>query len=152
MPNNAPPILHSRKNGWTPLFKGRSAAAADMVFPPDAVVRIADRAFKTLQIRGAREYLDDPRGRRWITTMIVLAASESGARTPAAVSARSGLGLDEAATILSVTRIARWTGPSNRLTHLGRGELARLRRRRKSKPVLPSSVSSFYYPTQLRAR
>lgn len=152
MPNNAPPLLHSSFRGWRPLFRGRSTIGADMAFPADATEIIADRMARLLPIREARKYLDDPLGRRWITTMIVLAAIEVGAYASSKISSRSGLGLAEVEEILSSTRMAQWIGSRNRLTALGRQELARLRHRRKRKPALPSSESPFYYPTQLRAR
>jgi hypothetical protein len=106
MPNNAPPFLHNSSKGWTPLFRGRSTAGADMVFPAGAVETIADRVTRLLRIRKARAYLHDPRGRRWITAMTVLAAIEAGAHTPGTVSSTSGLGLAEVENILRFTRIA----------------------------------------------
>ena len=92
VPNNVPPILHSSSKGWTPLFRGRSTAAADAIFPAAAVGAIADRAARLLRIREIRAYLDDPQGRKWLKTMIVLAAIEAGARTlGTAISSRTGL-------------------------------------------------------------
>jgi hypothetical protein len=152
MPNNAPPILHSRKNGWVPLFRGRSTAGAKVSFPSNAAKTLADRAARLLRIHVAHEHLVDPTGRRWITSMMVLTALQMGARTPATVSARSGLSLAQTEDILGFSRVARWTTERNVLTPLGRQELARLRRRRRRIPVLPSTQSPFYYPTQLRAR
>ncbi len=152
MPNNAPPILHSRRNGWIPLFRGRSTAGAEMDFPSNAVETLAERAFRLLRIRDAHEHLVDPTRRRWITTMMVLSAIQEGAKTPATVSARSGLSLTQTEEILGFTKIARWTTERNALTPLGRKELGRLRRRRRSTPMLPTAQSPFYYPTQLRAR
>jgi hypothetical protein len=152
MPNNAPPILHSRLGGWTPLFRTRSTAAAETSFPANAMETVADRATRLLRIKNANKYLADPTGKRWITTLMVLAALKTGARSAQEVSAKSSLPLSRIEEILGYTRIARWTSKHNRLTSLGRQELARLRRRRDRAPVLPKAGSLFYYPTQLRAR
>ena len=67
MPNNAPPILHSRTRGWRGLFPKRSTAGAEMNFPADAVETIADRAARLLRLRNANAYLASPTGKRWIT-------------------------------------------------------------------------------------
>ena len=123
-----------------------------MDFPSNAVETLAERAFRLLRIRDAHEHLVDPTRRRWITTMMVLSAIQEGAKTPATVSARSGLSLTQTEEILGFTKIARWTTERNALTPLGRKELGRLRRRRRSTPMLPTAQSPFYYPTQLRAR
>lgn len=151
IPNNAPPILHSRTRGWTGLFPKRSTARAEMSFPADTVETIADRAARLLNLRDANKYLASPTGKRWVKTLLVLAALEAGARSVQAVSARSGLPLTRAEEILDFMRIARWTS-KNALTRLGRQELSRLRQRRRSAPVLPKSNTPYYYPTQLRAR
>jgi len=152
IPNNAPPILYSTTRGWTPLFHGRSTAGAELSFPSETREAVAERATRLLRIRNANAYLSNAMGNRWITTMMVLAAIEGGARSVSAASARSGLSLSRVEEILSYTRIARWTTSRDALTTLGRQELARLRRRRRRTPVLPKPGSPFYYPTQLRAR
>jgi hypothetical protein len=152
MPNNAPPILHSSLNGWTPLFRGRSTAGAELSFPSEVAETVAERATTLLRIQNANAYLKDAAGNRWITAMMVLAAIEAGARSVSGASARSGLSLSRVEEILFYTRIARWTTGHNTLTTLGRQELARLRRRRHRTPALPKPDSPFYYPTQLRAR
>jgi hypothetical protein len=84
--------------------------------------------------------------------MMVLAALEAGARSVQSVSARSSLDLNSVEEILGYTLIARWTTERHIVTPLGKQELARLRRRRRRAPVLPTSRLPFYYPTQLRAR
>lgn len=152
MPNNAPPILHSRTRGWTPLFRKRSTVGAEMRFPTTAMETIADRATRLLQIKNANEYLADPTGKRWITTLMVLATIKAGARSPPDISVQSGLPLSQVDEILGYTRVARWTSRNNGLTSLGRQELAHLHRRRRRAPELPKVNSPFYYPTQLRAR
>ncbi len=152
MPNNCPPILHSRTRGWTPLFRGRSTAAAELSFPSGTSEKIAERATRLLRIGNANAYLSDAMGSRWLTAMLVLAAIEAGARSASSASARSGIPLSSVEEILSFIRIVRWTTGRNELTALGRLELARLRRRRRRTPGLPKPESPFYYPTQLRAR
>ena len=152
MPNNAPPILHSSYRGWTPLFKGRSTTEAEAVISEHTTEMSIERIEKLLCIRNAREYLDDPRNRRWVKTMVVLSALESGTRKVEAISAQLWLPLSEVQQILINTKIACWTNEHNSLTPLGRQELTRLRRRRRQKPVITSGNSAVYYPTQLRAR
>ncbi|MGL3214054.1 phosphoribosyltransferase-like protein [Bradyrhizobium sp. BR 1433] len=152
MPNNAPAILHSSLNNWTPLFRKRSTVAAEMSFPRDAIETVADRAARLLRIANATKFLANPNGKRWVTTMMALAALKDGARSAGEVSAQTGLQLSQIEEILGYTRIVHWTTERNRLTALGRRELERLRRRRDREPILSKSEPLFYYPTQLRAR
>ena len=105
-----------------------------------------------LRVLDAQRYLADSRGRRWIQTMLVLAALDAGARTRELVSAQTRISLGTVDETLEFTRIARWTRENLALTPLGRAELQRLRRRRARTPVLPTERKPFYYPTQLRAR
>ena len=151
MPNNAPPILHSTRKGWKPLFINRSALAADMHFPQANADALAERAREVLQIRTAEAFLDDPAKRRWIETMLVLSALQAGAKSAGSVSARTRLPLAEVEQILVFTQIAHWTTERLALTILGRREL-RLQLRRSRLVVLPTPEQPYYYPTQLRAR
>ena len=100
------------------MFPKRSTAGAEINFPADAVETIADRATRLLQIRNANTYLASPTGKRWITTLMVLAALEAGARSALAASARSGLPLTRVEEILGYMRIARWTSKHNALTSI----------------------------------
>lgn len=152
MPNNAPPVLHSRFNGWCPLFSNRSALAADQYFPAADADRLAELARDRLRVRAAERLLTGAAHRRWIETMLVLAAVQDGARTTANVSARARLPIANVDEILIFTRIASWTDARNALTVLGVRELTRLRRRRARVVVLPTAEQPHYYPTQLRAR
>lgn len=152
MPNNAPPILHSNKNGWVPLFINRSALGADMHFPAANADALADRARVVLNIRAAERFLNDPARRRWVETMLVLTAVKDGSRTAASASARTRLPLADVEQVLVFTRIARWTSPRNALTVLGQRELRRLRLRRARTIELPTEELPYYYPSQLRAR
>lgn len=70
MPNNAPPILHSDRKGWVPLFRNRSALGADTHFPAANTDTLAERARVVLQIRTAERFLSDPTRRRWVETML----------------------------------------------------------------------------------
>lgn len=152
MPNNAPPILHSGRNGWVPLFRNRSALGADMHFPVANADTLAERARAVLQIRTAERFLADPTRRRWVETMLVLTALKDGSRTAASASARTRLSLADVEQILVFTRIARWTSQRNTLTVLGQRELRRLQLRRARTVVLPTEDLPYYYPSQLRAR
>ena len=152
IPNNGPPILHSERKGWVPLFRNRSALGADMHFPAANVGTLADRAREVLQIRAAEQFLSDPTRRRWVETMLVLTALKNGSRTAASASARTRLALADVEQILVFTRIAHWTSPRNALTVLGQRELRRLRLRRARTVALPSDDLPYYYPSQLRAR
>lgn len=152
MPNNAPPILHSDRKGWVPLFRNRSALGADSHFPPANADVLAEHARSTLDIRIAGRFLSDPANRRWVETMLVLTAIKDGSRTATSVSARSRLPLADVDQILLFTRVANWTSPRNTLTVLGQRELRRLQLRRSRTIVLPSEDLPYYYPSQLRAR
>lgn len=152
VPNNAPAILHSGTNEWKPLFRRRSTIKAAADFPATNTTEIADRASRLLSVKNAECFLADTNGRRWIHTMLVLAALDRGARTAAGVSALTRLRLDAVREILEFTRVAHWTSVANALTQLGRAELQRLRKRRTRTPILPKEGKPFYYPTQLRAR
>ena len=152
MPNNAPPILHSNRKGWVPLFRNRSSLGADLHFPTANADALADHVQAVLQIRTAERLLSDPRRRRWVETMLVLTALREGSRTAASASARTRLPLADVERILELTRIAHWTSPSNALTVLGQRELRRPQLRRARTTVLPTEDLPYYYPTQLRAR
>lgn len=152
MPTNAPPILHSDRKGWVPLFRNRSALGADMHFPAANADALANRARAVLQIRTAERFLADPTRRRWVETMLVLTALKDGSRTVASASARTRLSLADVEQILVFTRIARWTSLRNTLTVLGQRELRRLQLRRARTVVLPTEDLPYYYPSQLRAR
>lgn len=152
MPNNAPPILHSDRKGWVPLFRNRSALDADMHFPAANADTLADRARVVLRIRAAERFLADPTRRRWVETMLVLTALKDGSRTAVSASARTRLPLADVEQILVFTRIVHWTSPRNALTVLGQRELRRLQLRRARTIVLPTEAVPYYYPSQLRAR
>lgn len=152
IPDNAPAILHSDFGGWRPLFPNRSALASTAAFPVTNRKELVARAARMLRVHDAQRYLADNRGRRWIQTMLVLAAIEEGARTCDSISARVRISIRAVGETLEFTRVARWTNGSDALTPLGRAELQSLRRRRAGSPVFPTSPRSFYYPTQLRAR
>ena len=152
VPNNAPPILHSRQGQWTPLFCGRSTVSAIDTFTDANRNEVAERAERLLRISNAADYLSSARGRRWIKTMLVLSAVDSGARTTAQISALTRIKLETVREIVTFTEIVHWTTRKLSLSDLGRSELQRLRRRRSRTPILPKSDKPFYYPTQLRAR
>jgi hypothetical protein len=152
IPDNAPAILHSDHGGWIPLFPNRSSLAIPAAFPASNREGVIARSNEMLRIRDAKIYLADSRGRRWIQTMLVLAAIGEGARTRELISARTRVSLRTVKETLEFTRITRWTSASGALTALGRAELKNLRRRRAKTPVLPTARKPFYYPTQLRAR
>lgn len=150
-PNNAPAILWTSANSWKPIFPGRSVLAAQEAFAVDDDHLLRERAERILKAATARERLDDPDGRLWLSTMAILAASEDGARGAREVSARLGIPLSEAGSQLTLCRTAGWIAGKGRLTLLGRLELKRLRRRLRPKTVFPSDTNPFYYPSQLRA-
>ncbi len=152
IPDNAPALLHSDHGDWKPLFPNRSSLAVPSAFPASNRQGLIARSEEMLRIRDAERYLADSRGRRWIQTMLVLAAIDEGAKTRDLISARTRLSLRTVKETLEFTRITRWTSASGVLTILGRAELQILRRRRAKAPVLPTAHKPFYYPTQLRAR
>ena len=56
-PNNAPPILHSGRNGWVPLFPGRSTSGVSEFFEPANTPSSVQRLQKFLKLHDAREFL-----------------------------------------------------------------------------------------------
>jgi hypothetical protein len=151
-PNNVPPILHSRASGWIPLFAGRSTSNASDAFPPEGDALVLDqRAKRLLGIREARLTLMSLDQKRWISTMLILSAAEVGLRTTADISSRTHLTFAQVTSLVALANDALWLNETGRLTRLGRNELARLRKRRKQTPALPSGTNNnYYYPTQLR--
>lgn len=150
-PNNAPSILWSKANGWRPLFAGRSTTLASAAFSADEQDRLEQRANRLLRIQSARKALSSPSSTLWLSTMMVLAAAEAGARSPLELSAKSGLPMTDVNSIIDFAQIAHWMRATGSLTTLGRQELVRLRRSGVRKLVLPSDDYPFYYPSQLRA-
>jgi hypothetical protein len=150
-PNNMPPILHSNKNGWVPLFPGRSTSSTQEFFAPDTQSSLDQRLQKLLKIRDARKTLAWAGGERWISCLLVLAAAEAGARSLEDMSARAHLTVEAIADLTRLAINALWLDERLRLTYLGRLELEQLRRRRRRLPALPLNKDEVYYPTQLRA-
>jgi hypothetical protein len=144
--------LHSRSSGWVPLFRGRSTT--DVLTPLLTDAEYSDahqRVTKLLGIRDARKELTSDAGNRWISTMLVLAATEKGFREPVQISARTHLTVGDATSLRELAISAGWLDLAAGLTPLGRRELARLRRRRRRAPILAAGTDQYYYPTQLRA-
>jgi hypothetical protein len=109
-PNNAPPVLHSRKSKWVPLFEGRSTH--DVLAPLLADKDYSDvhqRVTKLLGIRDARKELTSET--LWVSTMLILAAAEEGFHEPAKVSARTHLSNIDVSTL---SRLAIEAGGSMR--------------------------------------
>lgn len=148
-PNNVPPILHSRRSGWIPIFKGRSTSG---IVTPLLKERehsgVHERVTKLLGAREARRELGSS---RWVSTMLVLSAVEDGVREPTKVSARTHLTVDDVTALRELATQAGWLDGKAGLTELGRRELARLRRRRRRAPILARGTNKYYYPTQLRS-
>ncbi len=151
-PNNVPPILHSRKSGWKPLFHGRSTTNSSAAFLPTEDNDLLDqRAHNLLGIREARRALNCYENKDWISAMLILAAARSGLHTMEQISSRTHIEINIVNKIVSLAIKAHWLDDNSRLTRLGNRELARLRRRRRRAPVLANDSNNFYYPTQLRA-
>ena len=151
-PNNVPPILHSGKSGWEPLFEGRSTMnVTDAFLNNDEKNIITQRACYLLGIRDARERLDQHEDNRWITTMLILAAAKSGLHSLEDISSRTHIEIEIVNKFVLAAIKALWLDDNHRLTRLGNLELDRLRRRRQKKPVyVADDNNTFYYPTQLR--
>jgi hypothetical protein len=147
-PNNAPPILHSRASGWTPLFPGRTTSEFATAFLTKNPEDLDQRADNLLRIRAARKDLE---GNQWISALLILAAAAQGLRRPLEISAHTHLPIDQVISLVSQAQRARWLSEQGHLTQLGRYELARLQKPRRRRPVLSQGADKFYYPTQLRA-
>lgn len=150
-PNNSPPILHSRRSGWRPLFYGRSTSELPSeLFRIDECSTLDQRTHGLLGIRDARNKLDTSKNEKWVAVLKVLAAAEAGLGNPDEISAKVRMKVNSVNNILKLAIQARWLNCEHRLTPLGMRELARFRRRRRKAPLLAGSEGSFYYPTQLR--
>ena len=155
-PNNVPPILHSRKSGWKPLFEGRSTInVTDAFLRTDEKNIITQRAYHLLGIKDARKRLVQYEDNRWITTMLILAAAKSGLHSLEEISSRTHIEIESVNEFVLTAIKALWLDNNYRLTRLGHFELDRLRRRQQKKPVyvevdVAGENNIFYYPTQLR--
>jgi hypothetical protein len=150
-PNNAPALLWSTAQSWSPIFPGRTALAAKEAFRVDDDEMLKARTERLLKTKDIRQRLDRPDGQLWQSTMAVLVAAEDGARGPKQISARLGVSFGEARKHFALCKQADWLADNGRPTLLGRMELKRLRRRLRPKPIFPSDDNPFYYPSQLRA-
>jgi hypothetical protein len=151
-PNNVPPILHSVRLGWRPLFHKRSTSKLSNAFfqikdDPD----LDQRTKNLLGVRNAREVLFSNDNDEWISVLKVLSAAESGLQTLEQISGRTHLQISVVSRFLSLAIDARWLSDEYRLTQLGGRELARFRRRRRKSPIVAGDTEKLYYPTQLRA-
>ena len=147
--NNAPPILHSGRNGWVPLFPVQSTSG---VYPNSLNRRIHPHRLKgcvaSWKLHDAREFLLGHE--RWISCLLVLAAAEAGAHSvekcqPDTFGDRGDLRPNKTGSICDVARRSIATDTSGKL------ELEQLRRRRRRVPALPPGENAVYYPSQLRA-
>jgi len=150
-PNNVPPILHSVRSGWRPLFHKRGTSRLSTAFSqikddPD----INQRTKNLLGVRNAREVLFSNENEEWVSILKVLASAESGPQTLEQISGRTHLKISAVCRILSLAIDARWLSDDYRLTELGSKELARFRRRRRKSPIVAGDTEKLYYPTQLR--
>ena len=152
IPNNAPPILHSKASGWKPLFQGRSTLAASLDTVADSAELIEQNSQKVLGIRNARKVLSDPTGELWVHTMLVLDAVRAGQRSTSKVSAHTQIPMARTEEIFNLAFAAGWLTNRNSLTSLGRRELKQMKWVHPSEDWLALSSASLYFPTQLRAQ
>lgn len=151
-PNNAPPILHSRKSKWVPLFSGRSSFDSSEAFiHDDKLDTLEQRPYRLQDIRKARVLLNCIKDKGWVSVMLILAAVKSGRHSAEQISSQIHVEIIDVEEIILLAIKVRWLSNNVRLTELGKQELVRLRKRRKRTPILASKNSEFYYPTQLRA-
>jgi hypothetical protein len=146
-----PPLLHSSRGGWVPIFPGRSTSVTPELFTPEAQASLGQRLQKLLQTRDARRSLVSASEQSWISCLLILAAAEAGARSVEDMSALTHLPVKTMADLTELVIDALWLDSRLRLTPLGRRELEQLRRRRRRIPALPPDEDAVYYPTQLRA-
>ena len=151
IPNNAPPILHSKAKGWKPLFFDRSTIEADIDAIADHASILETDSKKVLKVRNARKLLQDPESELWIHTVLIMDAINKGLRTKTKLSARTQITLLRVEEVLGLASNAKWLTPNNSLTALGRRELKFLKRRDFPEEVLVSNADKLYFPTQLRA-
>lgn len=151
VPNNAPPILHKRGQGWAPLFPARATSATRVHFPttPDAsAVRThllemrQARLAEAGRIAGAKPHVQN--------LLMVLAALSRPPRETEAISRKTGLTVLEVEAALTSALKNDWVDGEFRLTDLGHAQLEQARKMPREEP-LPVEASPFYYPSSLRA-
>ena len=150
IPNNAPQIFHSSRNGWNPLFRGRSTLMSDLDQVADTSDHVVQQSAEVLGIRNAREILRESRGELWTHTMLVLHAVRSGLHSRDNISARTRLPTARVTEIIELATTAGWLSSACRLTSLGRREL-RWQAIWKPNISLARQNDDLYFPTQLRA-
>jgi hypothetical protein len=150
IPNNAPQIFHGSRNGWRPLFPGRSTLMSELDQVADTSDFIAEQSSELLGVRNAREILDKSTGELWTHTMLILHAVKSGLRSKDNVSARTRLPIARVTEVLELATTAGWLSPTCRLTSLGRQEI-RWQATWARTQQLASQNNDLYFPTQLRA-
>jgi len=151
IPNNAPPILHSKANGWKPLFFDRSTIEADIDSIADHASILEADSNKVIKVRNARKLLHDPESELWIHTVLIMDAINKGSRTKTQLSARTQIALLRVEEVLNLASDAKWLTAKHSLTVLGRRELKFLKKRDLPEEVLVSQEEKLYFPTQLRA-
>ena len=151
IPNNAPPILHSKANGWKPLFFDRSTIEADIDKIADHASILEADSNKVIKVRNARKLLQDPESELWIHTVLIMNAINKGLRTKTKLSARTQIELSRVEEVLGLASNAKWLTPKTSLTALGRRELKFLKKRDFPEELLVSNEDKLYFPTQLRA-
>jgi hypothetical protein len=148
IPNNVPRLLI---RGAHPLFRQQITRDRFEETGNDAELDV-QRLERLKQIRLAeairkRTYRENAR-----RTVLFLAASSRGPRTPTTLSRRTGLALEDIRHMQAVSQKAGWTDLAGRLTDSGHRELDHARRFANERPQrrLPGSDSP-YYPQALRA-
>ena len=148
-PNNVPPIIHSKKNKWTPLFPGRSTTISFSAFSDLGEYGEVNKSCQT--ILNAQMALDCGEGKDWIYAMLILAVSGSRSPNFQTISAQTHIPLVDVERVVKLSKEALWLNDAMHLTELGRMELDRLRRRRSKSPLrLAIGENELYYPTGLR--
>jgi hypothetical protein len=147
-PNNVPPIIHSKKNRWIPLFPGRSTTSCFSAFSD--IGDYGEVSNRDLNILNAQRALNCDDGKNWIYAMLILAVS-THSQNFQTISAQTRIPLVDVERVVTLAKEALWLDHAMRLTRLGRMELERLRRRRKKSPIrLAIGENELYYPTGLR--
>ena len=126
-PNNAPRLLHRRREGkWEPLFPRRVTARTHRAFGdryPDAA-SIAAR----LTLMGHERLAQSPwlsrATERGLTMVVLLAALARGPRFDDALAARTGLTLPEVRAFVALAIDFGWANVKRRLTDAGQGQFA----------------------------
>lgn len=150
VPNNAPRVLYSYSDSWTPLFARRKTSATRADFDD----QLDQEEVQQLLVKMRHRRLSD--GQDWskakkgtLESYLVLAALSHRPRNAEVVARRTGLTLLEVESVLLKAQAHKWVDQLYRLTDQGQAYLSAAKSKRRTTPVTENSTK-LYYPSTLR--